>query len=103
MINSGDLLVPSARSCFYLLFNHPAMDAQYPFATRDDLWRVFDELKELHLGQFEQNERIAKLERDRDDQARLKNVWSSALSPLHSADGGPVPSGICFSSLVRLS
>ncbi|KAI9369610.1 hypothetical protein BJX61DRAFT_135601 [Aspergillus egyptiacus] len=51
------------------------MDAQYPFASRDDIWRVFEELKELHATQYEQAERIARLERRRDEDARLKSVW----------------------------
>ncbi|CAI7595597.1 unnamed protein product [Penicillium glandicola] len=57
------------------------MDAQYRFASRDDIWRVFDELKELHIAQYEQGERLTQLERRRDDDARLRS------SP-------PLPSGI---------
>ncbi|KAF7718957.1 Uncharacterized protein PECH_006302 [Penicillium ucsense] len=72
------------------------MDAQYPFATRDDLWRVFDELKGLHVRQFEQSERIARLEKDREEHTRLKNVWASSLSPLHSAASGPISSVSSF-------
>ncbi|KAJ5485638.1 hypothetical protein N7539_005626 [Penicillium diatomitis] len=72
------------------------MDAQYPFATRDDLWRVFNELKGLHVRQFEQSERIARLERDREEHTRLKNVWASSLSPLHSAASGPISSVSSF-------
>ncbi|KAJ5143618.1 uncharacterized protein N7515_002405 [Penicillium bovifimosum] len=51
------------------------MDAQYPFASRDDIWRVFDELKELHITLYEQSERISQLERRRDEDARLRNLW----------------------------
>ncbi|CAG8150210.1 unnamed protein product [Penicillium salamii] len=75
------------------------MDAQYPFASRDDIWRVFDELKELHLTQFEQGERLAQLERRRDEDARLRSPWASA-SPFPTSvgaitPGSPVlPSGI---------
>lgn len=69
------------------------MDAQYPFASRDDLWRVFDELKELQLAQFEQAERIVRLERRRDEDARLKNVWGAPLSPFPSALAGPISTG----------
>lgn len=71
------------------------MDAQYPFASRDDLWRVFDELKDLHAAQFEQAERIARLERRRDEDARLKSVWGP-LSPFPSSVGGTLP-GMLFS------
>ncbi|KAI9927674.1 hypothetical protein ASPWEDRAFT_176156 [Aspergillus wentii DTO 134E9] len=71
------------------------MDAQYPFASRDDIWRVFDELKELHATQFEQAERIARLERRRDEDARLKSVWGP-LSPFPSAIGGAIPTEPTF-------
>ncbi|KAJ5170834.1 uncharacterized protein N7500_003617 [Penicillium coprophilum] len=74
------------------------MDAQYPFASRDDIWRVFDELKELHIAQYEQGERLAQLERRRDDDARLRSPWCSASPFPHSvgaiAPGSPLPSGI---------
>lgn len=70
-----------------------AMDAQYPFASRDDIWRVFDELKELHAAQFEQGERIARLERRRDEDARLRSVWGP-LSPFPSSVGAPIPTGM---------
>ncbi|KAL4913294.1 hypothetical protein BDW62DRAFT_192958 [Aspergillus aurantiobrunneus] len=71
------------------------MDAQYPFASRDDIWRVFEELKELHATQFEQAERIARLERRRDEDVRLKSVWGP-LSPFPSSIGGAVPTEPIF-------
>ncbi|KXG54571.1 uncharacterized protein PGRI_077150 [Penicillium griseofulvum] len=74
------------------------MDAQYPFASRDDIWRVFDELKELHIAQYEQGERLAQLERRRDDDARLRSPWCPVSPFPHSvgtiAPGSPLPSGI---------
>ncbi|KKK14001.1 hypothetical protein P175DRAFT_0534280 [Aspergillus ochraceoroseus IBT 24754] len=65
------------------------MDAQYPFASRDDIWRVFEELKELHATQYDQAERIARLERRRDEDARLRSVWGP-LSPFPSSVAGTV-------------
>ncbi|OJJ50563.1 hypothetical protein ASPZODRAFT_148052 [Penicilliopsis zonata CBS 506.65] len=65
------------------------MDAQYPFASREDIWRVFEELKELHATQFEQGERIARLERRRDEDARLKSVWGP-VSPFPSSVGSTI-------------
>lgn len=70
-----------------------AMDAQYPFASRDDFWRVLDDLKELHITQIEQAERIARLERRRDEDARLKSVWGP-LSPFPSSVS--IPTGKSF-------
>ncbi|KAE8138236.1 hypothetical protein BDV38DRAFT_74406 [Aspergillus pseudotamarii] len=73
------------------------MDAQYPFASRDDIWRVFEELKELHATQFEQAERIARLERRRDEDARLKSVWGP-LSPFPTSVAGTIPTEPIFHS-----
>ncbi|KAG2411522.1 hypothetical protein HFD88_009078 [Aspergillus terreus] len=73
------------------------MDAQYPFASRDDIWRIFEELKELHASQFEQAERIARLERRRDEDARLRSVWGP-LSPFPTSVGGPMPTEPVFHS-----
>ncbi|CEJ61104.1 hypothetical protein PMG11_09646 [Penicillium brasilianum] len=60
------------------------MDAQYPFASRDDIWRVIDELKDLHEAQAFQGDRITRLERHQDDNARMKNIWGSSPSPIHT-------------------
>ncbi|KAE8352245.1 hypothetical protein BDV28DRAFT_149222 [Aspergillus coremiiformis] len=73
------------------------MDAQFSFASRDDIWRVFEELKELHATQFEQAERIARLERRRDEDARLRSVWGP-LSPFPSSVGGTIPAEPVFHS-----
>lgn len=66
------------------------MDAQYPFASRDDIWRVFDELKELHITQYEQGERLAQLERRRDEDARLRSPWGP-VSPFPNSVGPIAP------------
>ncbi|RAH41698.1 uncharacterized protein BO95DRAFT_259713 [Aspergillus brunneoviolaceus CBS 621.78] len=71
------------------------MDAQFPFASRDDIWRVFEEIKELHAAQFEQAERIARLERRRDEDARLRSVWGP-LSPFPTSVGGTIPAESVF-------
>ncbi|KAL5003326.1 hypothetical protein BDV10DRAFT_190797 [Aspergillus recurvatus] len=75
------------------------MDAQYPFASRDDIWRVFEELKDLHATQIEQAERIARLERRRDEDARLKSVWGP-LSSFPSSVGGTIPTEPVFQPTV---
>jgi hypothetical protein len=85
--------VPYCCPFLFLSASTRIMDAQYPFASRDDIWRVFEELKELHAAQFEQAERIARLERRRDEDARLKSVWGP-LSPFPSSVGGAVPTGM---------
>ncbi|GAD93064.1 hypothetical protein ANI_1_584104 [Paecilomyces variotii No. 5] len=66
------------------------MDAQYPFASREDIWRVFEEVKDLYATQIEHGERLARLERRKDDDARLKSVWGP-LSPFPSSVSGVIP------------
>ncbi|EEA26040.1 hypothetical protein EYB25_003299 [Talaromyces marneffei] len=65
------------------------MDAQYPFASREDIWRVFEEVKDLYSTQLEHGERIARLERRREDDARLKSVWGP-ISQFPSTMTGPL-------------
>lgn len=65
------------------------MDAQYPFASREDIWRVFEEVKELYATQLEHSERIARLEKQKDDDTRLRNLWGP-LSPFPNSVNGPV-------------
>lgn len=73
------------------------MDAQYPFASRDDIWRVLDELKELQVAQYEQGERLARLERRRDDDARLRSLWGPS-SPFPTLVASSIPAGKYFDS-----
>ncbi|EED21933.1 conserved hypothetical protein [Talaromyces stipitatus ATCC 10500] len=65
------------------------MDAQYPFASREDIWRVFEEVKDLYSTQLEHGERISRLERRREDDARLKSVWGP-ISQFPSTMNGPL-------------
>ncbi|EFQ99193.1 hypothetical protein MGYG_02207 [Nannizzia gypsea CBS 118893] len=62
------------------------MDAQYPFATREDIWRVHEEVKDLCATQAEHAERLAKLERRKEDDAKMKSLWSP-FSPIPSSAG----------------
>ncbi|KLJ13110.1 hypothetical protein EMPG_11929 [Blastomyces silverae] len=62
------------------------MDAQYPFASREDIWRVQEEVKDLFAAQLEHGERISRLERRREDDARMKSVWGP-LSPFPGSIG----------------
>jgi hypothetical protein len=71
------------------------MDAQYPFASREDIWRVHEEVKDLHTTQIEHGERISRLERRRDDDARLKSVWGP-FSPFPCGVGNTVQQGKCY-------
>jgi hypothetical protein len=66
------------------------MDAQYPFASRDDIWRVFEELKDLQISHIAQGERLAQLERRRDEDARMRSPWGPT-SPFPSSVGTAAP------------
>lgn len=68
------------------------MDAQYPFASREDIWRVHEEVRDLFNTQMEHGERLAKLERRRDDDARIKSLWGP-FSPFPCAVSTPVNQG----------
>lgn len=96
-------IVSSSRQ--YIL----GMDAQYPFASREDIWRVFEEVKDLYSTQLEHGERIARLERRREDDARLKSVWGPVSQFPNTMSGGPLtgkvaaaPQGgfLCFPLLI---
>ncbi|KAL1964989.1 hypothetical protein VTN77DRAFT_6189 [Rasamsonia byssochlamydoides] len=75
------------------------MDAQYPFASREDIWRVIEEVKDLYATQLEHGERIARLERRRDEDARLRSVWGP-LSPFPSSVGGPLQPELSYTPTV---
>ncbi|KAK2746098.1 hypothetical protein FQN57_003438 [Myotisia sp. PD_48] len=62
------------------------METQFPFASRDDIWRVHEEVKDLFAIQAEQEERLSKLERRREDDAKMKSLWGP-FSPFPSAVG----------------
>ncbi|CAI7674804.1 unnamed protein product [Penicillium pancosmium] len=75
------------------------MDAQYPFASRDDIWRVFEELKDIRLGQIDQSERLGRLERRRDEDVRMRNVWGPApLSPFPAAASASLSTETAYNS-----
>ncbi|MCJ1358767.1 MAG: hypothetical protein MMC33_008767 [Icmadophila ericetorum] len=54
------------------------MDSQLCFASRDDLWRLQSEMKAVSMTQAEHSERLARLERRQDEDARLKSVWGTS-------------------------
>ena len=52
------------------------MDPQY-FASKDELWRLQNEMKSLNSAQTEQAERLLRLERRQEDDTRVKGVWGA--------------------------
>ena len=51
------------------------MESQFPVATKEDLWRLQEDIKDLFANQGQHSERIMRLEKRRDDDTRVKNVW----------------------------
>jgi hypothetical protein len=68
------------------------MESQLSFASRDDIWRLQESLNEIATIQGQHTERIMRLEKRRDDDARVKSVWGST-SPYPVGIGGAGPQG----------
>ncbi|EEP75917.1 conserved hypothetical protein [Uncinocarpus reesii 1704] len=78
------------------------MDAQFPFASREDIWRVHEEVKDLYATQLEHGERIAKLERRREDDARMKSLWGP-FSPYASTGSNPPIQGKSIATTISMA
>ena len=79
------------------------MDAQFGLASRDDLWRLQNEMKNVYATQAEHADRLMRLERRQDDD-RVKSVWGTH-SPFPSILGGTPQQGTkaspcCYSTAV---
>lgn len=51
------------------------MDAHFQFATKDEFWRLQEDLKDIYATQAQQAERLSRLERRRDEDNRMKSLW----------------------------
>ncbi len=77
------------------------MDPQSAIASRDDIWRLQTDMKTVHTTQAEHADRLLRLERRQDDDARMKSVWGHS-SPFPSIlsgtpqQGTSAPHMICF-------
>lgn len=67
------------------------MDAQFGLASRDDLWRLQNEMKNVYATQAEHADRLSRLERD---DSRLKSTWGGQY-PFPSTLGGTPQHGTC--------
>ncbi|KAK8235495.1 hypothetical protein HDK90DRAFT_414527 [Phyllosticta capitalensis] len=64
------------------------MDPQsIPFTPRDDIWRFHSEMLRVQQTQAEHSDRLSRLERRQDEDARVKSVWGTS-SPFPSVLGG---------------
>ena len=69
------------------------MDGQFGVASREDLWRLQNEMKNVYATQAEHADRLTRLERRYDEDARVKSVWGSS-SPFPGILNGNSQQGI---------
>lgn len=78
-----------------------AMDQQgVAFTPNKDIWRLHSEMLRVQQTQVDHAERLARLERRQDEDARVKSVWG-ASSPFPSVLGGTPQQGNNFMSQKR--
>lgn len=63
------------------------MDPQFGLASKDDLWRLQNEMKNVYATQAEHADRLMRLEQRSDSDTRLKSAWGSQ-SPFPSVLNG---------------
>lgn len=69
------------------------MDPQFGLASKDDLWRLQNEMKNVYATQAEHADRLMRLEQRSDSDTRLKSVWPSQ-SPFPSGLNGTPQQGM---------
>ncbi len=68
------------------------MDPQYGLASKDDLWRLQTEMKNVYATQAEHADRLMRLEQRQDSDSRLKSAWGNQ-SPFPSITNGTPQQG----------
>jgi hypothetical protein len=63
-----------------------------PYSTNHDNWRLHSDVVRIQQVQSEHSERIARLERRQDEDARMKSVWGNS-SPFPSVLSGTPQQG----------
>lgn len=69
------------------------MDPQFGLASKDDFWRLQNEMKNVYATQAEHADRLMRLEQRSDSDTRLKSVWGSQ-SPFPSVLNGTPQQGM---------
>jgi len=80
----------------------PQTQAFNPYGSNNDTWRLQAEVARVQQIQAEHSERIARLERRQDDDARMKSVWGNS-SPFPSVLTGTPQQGEFLSGVVLAS
>ncbi len=68
------------------------MDPQYGLASKDDLWRLQNEMKNVYATQAEHADRLMRLEQRQESDTRLKSAWGGQ-SPFPSVMNGTPQQG----------
>ena len=68
------------------------MDPQFLLASRDDIWRLQTDMKNVYATQAEHADRLGRLERRQEDDARMRSVWGTQ-SPFPSVLSGTPQQG----------
>ena len=63
------------------------MDQRPQLASREDVWRLQNEMKNVYATQAEHADRLLRLERHQNDESRIKSAWGSQ-SPFPSVLNG---------------
>ena len=71
------------------------MDPQFSLASKDDLWSLQNEMKNVYATQAEHADRLMRLEQRQDTDTRLKSVWGTP-SPFPSVLNGTPQQGTQF-------
>ena len=69
------------------------MDPQYGLASKDDLWRLQNEMKNVYATQAEHADRLMRLEQRQDSDNRVKSPWGGQ-SPFPGTINGTPQHGI---------
>lgn len=64
-------------------------------ASRDDIWRLQNEMKNVYATQAEHADRLMRLERRHEDDVRIKSAWGGQ-SPFPTTLSGTPQQGICL-------
>ena len=75
------------------------MDPQYGLASKDDLWRLQNEMKNVYATQAEHADRLMRLEQRQDSDNRMKSPWGGQ-SPFPGTINGTPQHGIIAPMIV---
>lgn len=79
----------------------PQSQSFNPYTTNHDNWRLQSDVARVQQVQNDHSERIARLERRQDEDARMKSVWGNS-SPFPSVlSGTPQQGEFVRASIVR--